>query len=834
MKNHWTPLGIYLAVYLFACLPASFGQNRILLDFGGADQVYESTYQSVSQEVYPTQFSWINGPADEFFRPKFAAIRATEWLGGVTGKSLSFTLQLSPGNWQIRMATEAGKEYISSLSLKINKEAQTLAWHGFRPPPEPPTQVLEHFRLWLGEVNTDDGKLHFQLESGRDSVRLLSLEIIRIDTPSTPKELWLKEQIREVGAWEGRDKAIKPLLEELWFEAQRQPERNWCYQQWQYLDLLSRAEQIRDWRGWEWAKRKTRMSMIRRHQQGGMLLDPILRMPNHPLSERARWLRARFLHHLDLEYRYQGEAERSVADFQLLRQAHPTDPLLRMYTGELIPAVWEDTQGVKPDSNAPSWSIKQLEAMRRLRSLVHYWVEERQASNGELGGKLGDDVEALRFWHPLIYTGDSLAQQGWIKLADGVWHSHQVEQGYARYVDDVEHASEFISDTAPLLLVATEDTAYHRRTLFTLRHFLERWTRVNSDGLRLFKSAWYSATQIEETPPKNRDVQYNARAMQPLRYWLWRYSKDTVVQNALNAWSKAWATIAKRTDKGKPAGILPPSIRSSDGAINGDEPTWHKANMFWDYYDFTGDGQMLDQLLFSWQYDKDPALLTPMIASLQLIQEHVAETAEVPEGSAAWVANKLLNSRSFWGVAGQWRLLTKDNRFDALLLQHAPYYVRYQITKDESYLSQGLDQFLRTTAYNKEMLTNEVIFTDRLLATNERYGARLDSEALKAMLTGDVVIASTSPYLALTWEKTFPGFTALLEEESSQHLRLSVYNHAEQQKQATLRLWKLEPGAYVIRGSQGYEASFVVSEVGETIEIPCVAQQLTSFQIQVK
>lgn len=820
-----------LGLFLIGAMPVGQSQNRLLLDFGTVNQGTQSPYLGITAERFPPNFSWESSPKTNFYRPKFKAIRASEWLDGVTAKSLEFTIRLSPGEWQIRLATEAGTEYISSMSLQINKEAQHLGWHGFRPPPEPLTKPIEHFRLWLGKMQTVDGQLHFQLKSKRDSVRLLSLELVKIEEPETPKEHWLAAQIEEVGSWEGREKSIRPLLEELWFESQKKAERNWCYQQWQYLDLLYRAEEIRDMAGWEWAKRKTRMSMIRRHQQGGMLLDPLLQEPGHPLEERARWLRARFLHHLDLEYRYPGEAARAEADFQLLREAHPTDRLLRMYTGEQLPAEWGSKEDLVPAATAPPWSRKQLLAMQRLRSLVHYWVEERQASNGELGGKLGDDVEALRFWHPLIYTGDQIARKGWIKLADGVWHSQQVHQGYARYLDDVEHASEFVSDTAPLLLVASEDTAYHRRTLFTLKHFLERWTRLTSDGHRLFKSAWYSATEIEEQPPKNRDVQYNARAMQPLRYWLWRYPADKQVRDALYDWSKAWATVANSTAKGKPKGILPPSIRSEDGAINGDEPTWYKANMLWDYYDYRGDGQMLDQLLFTWQHTKDSTLLAPIVASLQLIQDHIADSKGAPVGSADWAALKMLQNRSFWGVAGQWRLLTADTRFDGLLLQYAPFYVRYRITGDQAFLSQGLDQFLETTAYNKEMLTSEVIFTDRLLATNQRYGARLDSEALKAMLTGDVVISSTSPYLAVTWEKTFAGFTALLREQSKDALQLSVFNHSEENQTADLRLWQLAQGAYRIMDNEGNKFSFTLTEAGQRIRIPCPTKKLVEYQI---
>lgn len=832
MKNHWISLGLCLGLHLLIFLSSTQGQGMLLLDFGAKDLVASPLYDRVSPDSQSLLFKWETPVSSSFYRPKFSAIRRPEWLTGVTGRRLQFTVQVPPGRWQIRMATEAGVEYISNLELQINGKEETLAWHGFRPPVEPPTQLLEHYRLWLGEAEAANGQLRFQLENPKDSVRIMSLELVKMTEPSTPKELWLAAQMEEVGAWAGRDKSIKPLLEELWYEFKKQPDRNWAYLQWQYLELLARAEEIHEMRGWEWAKRTTRMSMIRRYQLGGMLLDPLLRDPAHPLAERARWFRARFLHHLDLEYRYKGEAERARADFRILHQAHPEEPLLKMYTGQLLPADWDGAVGVEPAATAPLWSQKQLQALQRLRGIVHYWVKERQASNGELGGKLGDDVEALRFWHPLIYTGDAIAQKGWVKLADGVWHSQQVEQGYARYMDDVEHASEFVSDTAPLLLVASEDTAYHRRTRYTLAHFLERWTQLSPQGHRLFKSAWYSATELDEKPPKNRDVQYNARAMQPLRYWLWRYPEDQAVREALYSWSKAWATIAQGTEKGKPAGILPPSIRSTDGAINGDEPTWYKANMFWEYYDYTGGGYMLDQLLFSWLYSQDPALLVPMEASLQLIQDYAEAGLDAPEGSPAWAAAKMRDNRIFWGVAGQWRLLTGEARFDQLLLQYAPYYVRYQITKDKSYLAKGLDAFLEATAYNKEMLTSEVIFTDRLLATNEVYGSRLDSEALKAMLTGDVVISSTSPYLSVTWTRTFPGFTALVEEQAKRKIELSVFNHAEKEQLAELRVWQLEPGNYRVEGSNGFKGTLAVEKAGQRLQLPCPGQELVRYNIR--
>lgn len=807
-------------------------QNLLRYDFGATASEQVKGYERISPTHKDLRFAWAKAPDQTFHRPEYQAIRAPEWVGGVQGKEVGFSLQVPAGTYQLRLAFEAGTEYISSLSLKINEEKQSLGWHGFRPPPVPSTDLIEHFRIWTGEVQVTDGKLVFYCQSKQDSVRLLSLEVVRESKAETAKEKWLAAQIETVGSWPNRGLALEPLVHALWREYSLNPDRSWAYLQWQQLELLHRAEQIADMRGWEWAKRETGMSMIRRYQQGAMLLDPILRQPGHPLAERARWFRGKFLYHLDLEYRYEAEAEQAQQDFQFLLERYPEAPLLRMYTGEMIPVTDAQVPTMPPALTAPVWSQKQLLAMERLRYLVKYWVGERQASNGELGGKLGDDVEALRFWHPLIYTGDALAREAWLRLADGVWYSGQVTEGYAHRIDDVEHAAEFVSDTAPLLLVASEDTAYHQRALYTLKHFKDLWTGLSPNGLRFFKSAWYSSTEVDERAPRDRDVQYNARAMQVLRYWLWRYPEDEAVKKALYDWSKAWATVAQRSDKGKPTGILPPSIRHTDEAINGDEPTWYRANMFWEYYDFTGDGQMLDQLLFTWQYTQDPILLEPITAALQLIKDYYQDAEEAAEGSPEWAAAQMVENRTFWGVAGQWRLLTSDPQFDELLLQFSPYYVRYQITKDPTYLSKGLDTFNESMGYNWEMLTTEVIFTDRLLATNKRYGNRLDSDMLKAMLTGDVVVSSTSPYLCVTWEQTFPGFTALLTAQSSTNLSFQVFNHSDETQTARLRLWQLEPGKYRLVGPNRQVQNIEIRQAGDEIEISCPSQVLAQFTIR--
>ncbi len=82
-----------------------------------------------------------------------------------------------------------------------------------------------------------------------------------------------------------------------------------------------------------------------------------------------------------------------------------------------------------------------------------------------------------------------------------------------------------------------------------------------------------------------------------------------------------------RTDKGKPSGIMPSSIRFADEAVNGDHPNWYQAHMLWDYYDWEhyAGSLMLDQLLFTYILTDDELLLQPMFQTLQLIRTEKAK-----------------------------------------------------------------------------------------------------------------------------------------------------------------------------------------------------------------
>src|SRR5690606_8597131 len=135
----------------------------------------------------------------------------------------------------------------------------------------------------------------------------------------------------------------------------------------------------------------------------------------------------------------------------ILKNKYPDAALIKMYLGEKIPFAIQykvDTAG------APQWAVKQHEAMQRMLKVIHWWVNEKQIANGELGGKYGDDVEILRWWLPAILgADDATAKKGYIRLVDGVWNSGILERGFAKAVDDVEHSAELFRDTHPAMFM---------------------------------------------------------------------------------------------------------------------------------------------------------------------------------------------------------------------------------------------------------------------------------------------------------------------------------------------------------------------------------------------
>ena len=743
-------------------------------------------------------YGWTRAPDATFGETSWSGVRSPALSDGVSGGGFALRADLAPGRWTALVFLDDGYRDAHTVRLRVNGRDFPHNPREFGLEEELAAPPINRYRIaQLAFDAVGATTIEFSLAAPHGA-RLLALHLLPAPGPETDVARWFRRQIDEVGRHASRaslDGLRAELAEHGKAPAMRAFSAYWKAQ----LDLLAEAEQWHRAAGWDWYSVQTRSSMFTRYKLALSRLDALVEHPDgaaFPLRPRAQWLRARLLYWIWEEQHLTKDKEAFDRDIAELRLREPQDPLVTMYAGEDVdqPDPWDNY--VAP-AGAPAWSTAQFEALQRLRHVAHYWIDERQIPNGEFGGKPDDDVETLRWWPTLMFSGDAKATAAFGRLAEGIWFSRRMHRGYAREPRDVEHSAEFVADTVPMMALLTRSDEWIDRLAWSHAHMRDLWTGRNQHGDLQFKSAWIGATAIVSDPPRNRDLAMNARAVKAVRFLAW-LRDDAAADALLQAWSRTWAKAALRSDKDKPPGVFPASLRWPDASFNGDEPTWHRANMFWRYFDWRGDGQLYDQLLYSWVRTGDDALLVPLRDTLALLQAwpDAAKRAAAPEGSAGWAAHLLYANADFWGVVAQWRLETGDARFDPLLRRHGPPYLRYRLTGEVAPLAAGIERsMLAHLRYNTPLRTTEVLFTDRIHVARD-----VDNwdgtDLVVAMLTGNHVPNGMSPYYHVAWDGAPPTFTALVGAASKTGLTAEIFLHQKEVAAVSARLFRIVPGRY--------------------------------------
>jgi hypothetical protein len=743
-------------------------------------------------------YGWSRPPAGGFGETSWSGVRSPALCDGVSGRDFTLQVDLAPGRWTALVFLDDGYLDAHLVQLELNGRVMPHNPREFGLEEEPAKPPINRYRV---AALAFDLRGPTTLRFSRDAdhgVRLLAVHLLPAPAAGSDAARWFTRQLQEVGR-HGSHASLDALRRELRTQAGEPAQTAFGTYWGTHLDLLDEAERWHRAAGWDWFSLQTRSSMFTRYKIAVSLLDPLVEHPEGAaflLRDRALWLRARLLYWIWVEQHLPKDKAAFDRDIAELRQRHPGDSLIAMYAGEKIdlPDPWDNYAA---PANAPAWSTAQFEALQRLRHVAHYWIDERQIPNGELGGKPDDDVETLRWWPTLMFSGDRKVTAAFGRLAEGVWFSRRIHRGYARDPRDVEHSAEFVADTVPMMAFVTRSEEWIARLAWSHEHMRNLWTGRNAHGDLQFKSAWFGATEIVSTPPRNRDVAMNARATKAVRWLAW-LRHDRAATDLLHAWSTTWAKAALRSDKGKPAGLFPASLRWPDAAFNGDETSWHQANMFWHYFDWRADGMLYDELLCSWLRTRDESLLAPMHASIALMQTWAgrADRATAPAGSAGWAADQLLKSADFWGVVAQWRLETGDPRFDPFLKQHAPPYLRFRLGGGPQAMADGITRsMLEHLRYNTPMRTTEVLFTDRIHVARD-----IDNwdgtDLVVAMLTGNHVSNGMSPYYHVAWESAPATFTALVTAAGANALAADIFLHQPDAAPVTARCFRLTPGHY--------------------------------------
>lgn len=567
------------------------------------------------------------------------------------------------------------------------------------------------------------------------------------------------------------------------------------------LELLLVADRHYKQAGWQWARDINGLGIFGNCEISGTSSLEVASIPGHPLWFASLWALAKTCYWLWVEQHVPRMIHTADSLFALARTVHPDFPLLALYQGEAS----ANSVEIPLSPDVPRWAGLQTALTNRLRDVIHYWCDTRQANNGEFGGKYDDDVEMLRWWaFARVGIDDSLTRIGMRRIVDGIWASEWISNGWCRKVRDVEHSSEPVADTQPMMIAFEYgNPVFVERCMQSARLALDLWTAKNSRGHRHFRSSWYSSTEVDTVKPKDCDVPYNTRTVKAIRWFAW-YTRHPMAMRFLREWSDSWLEDCLRIEKGKPAGIVPAAVRFADDAIGGHADNWHHPGLYWRYYDYDGGADMMMEFLSSYQLFGDRKYLKPIEMSLELVQKYPYGDSG-STGTEAWAAAVLRESGEFWEAVELWRLLSGESRFDALLMERGSPYLKYRLGSGIGTVERELSDLLQTVDRNYALMTTEAYFTDRVEIRDIRGPGEGGTSLLESMYLGAPLGNLFFPFSPVFWKSTNSSFSALVEGFSPTSVRIRVFNHSADLLRGEATFPHLEPGEYEIL--QGRDAN---------------------------
>jgi len=439
------------------------------------------------------------------------------------------------------------------------------------------------------------------------------------------------------------------------------------------------------------------------------------------------------------------------------------------FCAKVKPVAWDAGIPSAPPG-APEWAVAQRVVKRRMDAITRWWVEERQQPNGELGGAWGDDVEILRQWGPLaLGLGSEVAARGIARIADGLWSSGRLVNGYDRDISDVEHSSEPSTDTQPLLAALRPDDPRIVARLAETAACAENWIGRQRDGLFRFHTSWFNCRERDRSPARALDVHLNVRAMGPA-LWYAFLTRDPRVTDLLVRWAESWLAAMRSTAHGKPAGMIPPALRAADGGYLIGSDRWDKPDAEWDY--------------FQWSPRSQEAIVSLFEAAADLTGD------------------------------ARWRQAAEEGKRAARLEDPA--------IPDPATLARLAREMGDRLGVNYDMLTREVLYTDRVYY-------RFEPAYQAALFGGEPPRGERYPRFAVTWEPSAAEYARLMTRAAPDGLSLRLYSFEPAASAAALRIWRLRPGAYRWRIREtGQHGDVAVTRLPVRVEIPLAARRETT------
>ena len=506
-----------------------------------------------------------------------------------------------------------------------------------------------------------------------------------------------------------------------------------------------------------------------------------------------------------------------------------------------------------PSGASAPWADYQRQYAELLRNAGRWWIQEREI-DGELGGGTGDDVEAAALVVPRLTVTEGFSdfvEGGFKRVLDTVIEASDFDepQGYVNYVTDSAHGGENAS--FPLLFylpLRYGDARYLNQAMHNIRNMDEfstfpgegthwtgtpHWVPSQNPGRRLFRSFWFSSTQLTGNTERRDDIPMNYRSILG-GFSLMDYNGSPRTVEIFEEHARAWADAAMSTAPShaapKPAGVIPISIEYETGFFG--EPPANGSPYEWWSHGQPNSGSLgsYNEVLYTALHDAylrstasdRKELIRPLHEAVNFVDANPPdENALAPDN--AWVSHKI--HKAVTSVARRARLDleaefgTSPVVIDNLIALYASDYAKYLDLpagqpggKPKDSIESTWQDAATWLQYFFPLATVTVSYTDRIKLVPRQPNALKALHGLYAMRGGaqSFEFIPTGP---ISWKNPDPNEgpldVALLVNEYTPsdpsdptgggRIKILAHNYASTPKQLRMKLWRvLTPGTYQI------------------------------------
>lgn len=505
--------------------------------------------------------------------------------------------------------------------------------------------------------------------------------------------------------------------------------------------------------------------------------------------------------------------------FEKYAEDFPDNKIAWMYLGQPTGPY----QRYETVPGAPAWAVYQREGLERLADIIEWWIDNRMQQDGQYGGGWGDDCEMWRWWVPVLIGFDSpkiTAAQA--RFSKSLMNQPHMIKGYTTRMSDVEHTAEDSADAiTPMMHLVPENDTWRKYALGLADLMENFWTSQNKRGFLQFKSTYFTADNVDASPQRACDTVYHPRVVQPALLY-WQRTGNERLTKLFSAWMDTWVDAAARSERDKPAGIIPTAIHWPDGNIGGIGPNWWDPRNHGEYtlYLFPSAMSMMTHtLLLTYHMTGEEKYLEPIRSMARFRLKYLSSPpqSEPTAGTEAWCAARL---GSLSSVITKYRFLTGNTEFDELLVREMSPYMRYRLHGDSGPLLSALKENTEALRINFEGYTSEVRYTDRVLrfpslfTGNNILGKPTkaihspDPSLLYSMVTGDPGEALYFPLNAVRWLTPPRDIAVLVTKSTADKFCAELFSFGQQQRSMSAELYLLEPGNYKLtcEGQEPFES----------------------------